>query len=485
MSYQYSSFNPHGNTSQCSAGNHWFPQGGNWGYQVRDTLTNAYMAHLGRYGETGGMEHYYNTVVNQVGYGNSYSTQWLYDMVYHGGLASSGGSGELDNVWSQGRHTNMRLGYCITYGCTNPSASNYNPNANVDDGSCTIYGCTDPSANNYNSSANIDNGSCSYNQVWVSISVSPNPLCYPNSVTVSWSTQYATSASISGYGGVSTNQNGYTSGSFTASPYNNQTYTISGTGQGPNNSNSAGATVTVYQQPSVTINSSSSTIVIGQSTTLSWTTTGTVNSSSINQGIGSVPNSSNTTVSPTSSKTYTITSSGPCGSDSASTTITVLTPPTATLTGPSSINYGDSVTFNYSTTYADTSRVLTITYNYYDQVLTDTVNVGVSGTHSPTISWTDHGPHLIYAQLAVVGSGGNTQATKSVSVNIDTTPEVINIPASEDKMPDEDNIVSPDVSVTSNEVLIDGIDIPVEIKSSNPILIDIDDQDNWQEIRQM
>ena len=33
------------------------------------------------------------------------------------------------------------------FGCTNPSACNYNPNANTDDGSClTVYGCTNPLA---------------------------------------------------------------------------------------------------------------------------------------------------------------------------------------------------------------------------------------------------------------------------------------------------------------------------------------------------
>ena len=36
------------------------------------------------------------------------------------------------------------------YGCTNESASNYNPDATADDGSCLILGCTDPEALNYN-----------------------------------------------------------------------------------------------------------------------------------------------------------------------------------------------------------------------------------------------------------------------------------------------------------------------------------------------
>ena len=53
-------------------------------------------------------------------------------------------------------------GSCIApiYGCTDPAATNYSPTANYDNGTCNIPGCTDPSAFNYDPNANIDNGSC-------------------------------------------------------------------------------------------------------------------------------------------------------------------------------------------------------------------------------------------------------------------------------------------------------------------------------------
>ena len=49
-----------------------------------------------------------------------------------------------------------------TPGCTEESASNYNPSATTDDGSCiaVVVGCTDQSAWNFDPIANYDNGTC-------------------------------------------------------------------------------------------------------------------------------------------------------------------------------------------------------------------------------------------------------------------------------------------------------------------------------------
>jgi hypothetical protein len=56
----------------------------------------------------------------------------------------------------------------IVLGCLDPSATNYNPSANMSDGSCqyppilppSIRGCTDPNSINYNPYATLNDGSC-------------------------------------------------------------------------------------------------------------------------------------------------------------------------------------------------------------------------------------------------------------------------------------------------------------------------------------
>ena len=91
-------------------------------------------------------------------------------------------------------------GSCVAAinGCTDVNAFNYDPNANVDNGSCeeVVSGCTDDSSCNYNSSANTDDGSCvgacnSYID-FVNISgnfVNDNTLgVYNSKVTVGWDT---------------------------------------------------------------------------------------------------------------------------------------------------------------------------------------------------------------------------------------------------------------------------------------------------------
>ncbi|MEO0405227.1 MAG: lamin tail domain-containing protein, partial [Bacteroidota bacterium] len=53
-------------------------------------------------------------------------------------------------------------GSCVFEGCTDPTATNFDPNATVDDGSCLIPGCTYDAADNYDMAATVDDGSCQF-----------------------------------------------------------------------------------------------------------------------------------------------------------------------------------------------------------------------------------------------------------------------------------------------------------------------------------
>ena len=52
----------------------------------------------------------------------------------------------------------------LKYGCTDPAAFNYDPNAIREDGTCIakVFGCTDPTSQTYDENANTDDGSCEY-----------------------------------------------------------------------------------------------------------------------------------------------------------------------------------------------------------------------------------------------------------------------------------------------------------------------------------
>jgi hypothetical protein len=59
----------------------------------------------------------------------------------------------------------LRFMEAPTLGCTDPFASNYDPNATIDDGSCLYPGCMDPLAINFDPNANVnDSASCVYPQ---------------------------------------------------------------------------------------------------------------------------------------------------------------------------------------------------------------------------------------------------------------------------------------------------------------------------------
>lgn len=85
--------------------------------------------------------------------------------------------------------------------------------------------------------------------------------------------------------------------------------------------------------PEVSFSADPQSISLGNSSTLTWTTTN-AESVSIDQGIGPVDQHGTLNVSPQESTTYTITAMGPGGRATASVTVTVVSPITLTITSP-------------------------------------------------------------------------------------------------------------------------------------------------------
>ena len=73
----------------------------------------------------------------------------------------------------------------------------------------------------------------------------------------------------------------------------------------------------------------------------------------------------------------------------------------------------------------------------------------------------------------------------STFINIDRTPDAIDIPSTEDKLRDEEPVITPDVEVITEQIVIDDIDIPVEVKADYPIQVEIDNSNVWYNVQEL
>jgi hypothetical protein len=202
-------------------------------------------------------------------------------------------------------------------------------NINVTVTNIPVRGCTDPAATNYNPSATVNDGSCVYPPPSCSISYSVRV----GGFTLSWSSSNASSASLSGVGGVAVN--GSANVGATSTTY---TLTVSGLG----GTRSCSTTTSVPPAPTCTLTYS----VVGTSYRLSWSTTNTT-SRSINNGIGSVGVSGTSDVSQIAA-TYVLTVTNSIGT-TVSCSRTTVAAPNCTLTD----NYdGTSLRISWTTTNA-------------------------------------------------------------------------------------------------------------------------------------
>ena len=454
MPYRSSHYNAYGNIYNCVRATLWWPGGGgDYNDPYRNAVTYAYYSLFGRYGESGlgGVEGYLQVWLYTPGRGGFSS---IYQMVRAGGVSS----GELAAVQSQGRHTNLGTG-----------------------SNCPVPGCTDPQASNYNWRATTNDGSCTYYPPSVSLSISPTSIIRGQNATVSWSTSRSTSRYINQFGSVST------SGSRTVSPNSTTTYLLTASGRG--GTRAIARTLTVYIPPVVTLSLNNSTIILGQSAILSWNTIGDASTNNVQPGIGPSNLISQVSVSPTVTTTYTASVSGLGGSDSDEITLTVLQPPDVDLTVPLNVSYGNSLELGYTSINATVSLKIVPYYYSLDGVETIGADVilptgdDVSGTITHTPVWDNRGPMRIEYKLLAEGVGSLTdEDVEIVPAIIDRLPDAITVPESDDKIKEEVPVISPDTELTTEELLVTEIDIPVEIKSDYPIQVQIDNDGVWIDV---
>lgn len=422
--------------------------------KVRNDISNAYFSLFGRYAETSGHLFHLN------GWNSTGSARQTYSSIYAYVSSSGNGSGETNAVNVYGRHTGMSTGNCAVLGCTDPKATNYNPNATQNDGTC-VYPA--PTAD---------------------INANPSAIIRGNYTDITWSFTNATSATISGIGSVGIGSNG----PVRLYPTSTTTYTLTVSGLGGTRTDSV--TVYVYVPPVITLTVDNSTIVRGESTTLRWNTTGDANTGNITPEPGPINLNSYWTIRPTVTTTYTAYVSGLGGSDTDQLTVTVIQPPSVSLTSPPYINYGNQVTLSYQATNVGRELILQYVYSYLDgtQSSAYSVNLGsgdnINSSYTFTPSYNNKGPSQITFTLIAYGYGNlQTQSGAITLVNIDQTPDLIEIPESRNKLKNEEPVISP-IDGASIQLQVNDIDIPVEIKSEVPVQVNIDNQ-GYQDVRSL
>ena len=157
----------------------------------------------------------------------------------------------------------------------------------------------------------------------INLSASPASIVTGASTTLSWSSTSVDSCTASDAWSGSKE----TSGSQIVSPASNSTYTLSCTGNGGTISKSFEVTVTAVSAPSVSLSATPASIVVGASTTLSWSSGNADSCTASGAWSGSQTTSGSQAVSPGSTSTYTLSCTGNGGTTSESFEVTVTTAP--------------------------------------------------------------------------------------------------------------------------------------------------------------
>jgi len=154
----------------------------------------------------------------------------------------------------------------------------------------------------------------------VTLTANPTTIQSGQSSTLTWSSTNATSCTASG----SWTGSKATSGSQSVSPTSNATYTLACTGVGGTVNKSVSVTVTVAPvAPTLTLTAAPTSIISGQSSTLTWSSTNASSCTASAGWTGSKTTSGSQSVAPTTNATYTLACTGAGGSVNKSVSVTV------------------------------------------------------------------------------------------------------------------------------------------------------------------
>jgi len=249
----------------------------------------------------------------------------------------------------------------------------------------------------------------------VTFSADPMSITLGDSSTLTWQTTYADIVIIDhDIGEVSA------SGSEVVTPQETTTYILAAIGPGGSTTESVTVTVTTLP-PTVEIEADPETIHVGESATLSWSSTN-AESCVIEPDVGVVDLEGWITVTPIETTTYTIAATGPGGTATDSVTVTVTEPaPTVEISAdPDSIHIGEPATLSWTSTHANTCMI--------------EPDIGsVDPTGSITVSPSETTTYTITA----TGPGGTATASVTVTI-VNSAPVADAQPVSTD----EDSAVS-------------------------------------------
>ena len=218
--------------------------------------------------------------------------------------------------------------------------------------------------------------------------------------TLRWSSSNANTYTLTG------EANPGASGSKVVQPVVTTTYTYTVTGEGGTATSNATVTVTVPAVPTASLSANPTSLISGECSTLSWSSTGGTSFSLTD--VANPGSSGAATVCPTSTKTYRYDVSNAGGSTFDSLSITVYDPPGLTINANpgTTITTGGSVTIEWSTT-GDADRIVWL------QGGITNLNLNSFQVVSPTSTTT---------YSAYVSGLGGTSSTVSVTIIVYQIP---------------------------------------------------------------